>query len=133
MLHDILKLMYKEMAITEVNEFANRFIDKPSQKIIEKAMLLKKHYVFLPSEVIESLQSYEDSIFQVLRMRKFDRIKDVETCRENLIKVIRQSTANLLSGETTLDKVLKENPVNGFTPKYLQEMLGQNTPSNDQT
>jgi len=107
----------------QANELANRMIDKPAAILIEKAMLLKRHYVFLPSKVIESLQDYENAIFEVLRLRKFNKKIDVEIYREKLTIIMRQSTAELLSGKTKLDQVLMELPQNGFTPQYLKEML----------
>lgn len=108
----------------QANELANRMMDKPAAVLIEKVMLLKRHYVFLPSKVIESLQDYENAIFQVLRLREFTKKIEVETHRESLTIIMRQTTADLLSGKTKLNEVLMELPKNGFTPQYLKEMLG---------
>jgi hypothetical protein len=103
----------------------NVFFQKESAPIVESTMLLKKAYGLLPSDVIERLQEYESTIWQVLKGHDWTVLSKVLDQNDQLLTSLRNINGGLLEGTIALPALLRSAPRTGFVPGYMRAAVAR--------
>jgi hypothetical protein len=122
---DISRGRQEGMTEEQILYSVNLFFQKESPLIVESTMLLKKAYGLLPSDVIERLQEYESTVWQVLKGHDWTLLSKVLDQNDQLLTSLRNINADLLEGTIALPALLRGAPQSGFVPGYMRAAVAQ--------